>query len=76
MNEEERRLRRWAGDPRLTDADRELLDRIIDGDLTEEFQANLDAQLIADPVLGGFPHTSDDANCHDGPFADPSEPSS
>ena len=41
------------GDPRLSDADREFLDRIATGDLVGEFQAMLDAQLVADPLLGG-----------------------
>jgi hypothetical protein len=50
---EERRKRRRAGDPRLTAADREVLDRITTGDLADEFQAALDAQLVADPLLGG-----------------------
>lgn len=50
---EERRRRRRAGDPRLTEADREILDRITTGDLADELQAALDAQLVADPLLGG-----------------------
>ncbi len=49
---EERRRRRRAGDPRLTDADREILDRVADGDLADEFQAALDAVSAADPLLG------------------------
>jgi len=52
---EERRRRRRAGDPRLTDADREIFDRITNGDLTGEFQVALDAQLTSDPLLGGHP---------------------
>jgi hypothetical protein len=40
---EERRRRRRAGDPRLSDGDRELLRRLVDGDLKDEFQAALDA---------------------------------
>lgn len=56
---EERRRRRRAGDPRLTDADREILDRITTGDLADEFQAALDAQLVADPLLGGQPADDD-----------------
>ena len=52
---EERRRRRRAGDPRLTDADRELLRRLVDGDLAHEFQAALDAVSAADPLLGGGP---------------------
>ena len=50
---EERRLPRRAGDPRITDADREILRRIAHGDLADEFQAALDADLAADPLLGG-----------------------
>lgn len=50
---EERRLPRRAGDPRITDADREILCRITHGDLADEFQAALDADLAADPLLGG-----------------------
>lgn len=45
--------RRRAGDSRLTDADREILRRVTRGDLAEEFQAALDADLVADPFLGG-----------------------
>lgn len=55
---EERRRRRRAGDPRLTESDREILRRITVGDLAEEFQAALDADLAADPLLGG-PGTHD-----------------
>jgi hypothetical protein len=50
---EERRRRRRAGDPRLTDADREILRRVTSGDLADEFQAALDADLVSDPLLGG-----------------------
>jgi hypothetical protein len=50
---EERRLRRRAGDPRVTDAGREIISRITTGDLADEFQAALDADCVADPVLGG-----------------------
>lgn len=56
---EERRRRRRAGDPRLTEADRELLRRLVDGDLMEEFQAALDAVSAADPLLGGGPEHDD-----------------
>jgi hypothetical protein len=52
---DERRRRRRAGDPRLTDADRELLRRLTDGDLKDAFQAELDAISAADPLLGGGP---------------------
>ncbi len=50
---EQRRLRRRAGDPRVTDAGREIISRITTGDLADEFQAALDADLVADPLLGG-----------------------
>jgi hypothetical protein len=51
---EERRRRRRAGDPRLSEADREVLQRLTTGDLIDEFQAGLDAISAADPLLGGF----------------------
>lgn len=50
---EERRRRRRAGDPRLSASDREVLARITTGDLVDAFQDALDAQLVADPLLGG-----------------------
>jgi len=50
---EERRRRRRAGDPRLTASDRDLLRRLTDGDLKEEFQAALDAVSDTDPLLSG-----------------------
>jgi len=55
---EERRRRRLAGDPRVTDADRELLLRLVSGDLMDEFQDALDAVSASDPLLGGS--TDDD----------------
>jgi hypothetical protein len=57
---EERRRRRRAGDPRITPEGRELLLRMTTGDLMDEFQAALDADLAADPILGGH-ETDDDA---------------
>jgi len=57
---EERRRRRRAGDPRLTPADRELLGRLVSGDLMDEFQAALDAVSDADPLLGGSETDDDD----------------
>jgi hypothetical protein len=51
--QEEHRRRRRAGDPRLTDADREFLRRLTTGDLVGEFQAALDAVSAADPLIGG-----------------------
>ncbi|MEW6155780.1 MAG: hypothetical protein AB1673_17640 [Actinomycetota bacterium] len=53
---DERRRRRRGGDPRLSDADREILARITSGDLAPAFQAALDADVAADPVLGGDDH--------------------
>jgi len=53
---DQRRRRRRAGDPRLSDADREILRRITSGDLAPQFQAALDADVQADPVLGGHDH--------------------
>jgi hypothetical protein len=50
---EERRRRRRAGDPRITPEGREILLRLTTGDLMDDFQAALDADLEADPVLGG-----------------------
>jgi hypothetical protein len=47
------------GIPRLSEADREILDRITTGDLVDEFQAGLDARLAADPLLGGQPANTD-----------------
>jgi hypothetical protein len=55
---EERRQRRRAGDPRLSPEGRELFRRMTTGDLVEDFQAALDADLEADPLLGD--HDRDD----------------
>ncbi len=55
---EERRRRRRAGDPRITPEGREILRRVTRGDLADEFQAALDADLATDSLLGG--HDSDD----------------
>ncbi|MCC5951281.1 MAG: hypothetical protein JJU45_04215 [Acidimicrobiia bacterium] len=51
---EERRRRRRAGDPRLSEEDREILRRVTRGDLAEDFQAALDADAAADPLLGAI----------------------
>ena len=53
---QQRRRRRRAGDPRLSDVDRDILRRITSGDLAPAFQAALDADLVADSVLGGRDH--------------------
>jgi len=50
---EERRRRRQAGDPRITPEGREILLRLVSGDLMDEFQAELDGVSDADPLLGG-----------------------
>ena len=52
---EQRRRQRRAGDPRLSAKGRELFARMTTGDLVEEFQAALDADETADPLLGGGP---------------------
>ena len=51
--DEERRRRRRAGDPRITPEDREILLRITQGDLKQEFQAALDAVSESAPLLSG-----------------------
>ena len=50
---EQRRRQRRAGDPRFTEADRELVRRLTMGDLVDEFQAGLDEVSAADPLIGG-----------------------
>lgn len=50
---EERRRRRRAGDPRITPAGREILMRLVAGDLMGAFQAELDRISTEDPDLGG-----------------------
>lgn len=57
---DERRRRRRAGDPRLSPQGRELFLRMTTGDLVDELQAALDADLAADPLLSGH-DTGDDA---------------
>jgi hypothetical protein len=58
---EERRRRRVAGDPRITDSDRELLLRLVSGDAMGAFQAALDAVSASDPLLGGGGGPDDEA---------------
>ncbi|MGH3368795.1 MAG: hypothetical protein ACRDPR_02235 [Nocardioidaceae bacterium] len=60
LSDEERRRRRRARDPRITPEGREILRRVTRGDLAEEFQAALDADLVNDPLLGGGPDPNDD----------------
>jgi hypothetical protein len=57
---EEFRRQRRAGDPRLTDSDKEILRRITTGDLADEFAASLGAISDADTVLGGGTDPDDD----------------
>jgi hypothetical protein len=57
---EERRRRRRAGDPRLSEAGREIFMRITTGDLAEEFGRSLDELSAADPMLSGADDDSDD----------------
>jgi hypothetical protein len=57
---EQRRQRRRAGDPRLSPEGREILRRLVSGDLIGEFQTALDAVSEADPLLGSGETDSDD----------------
>lgn len=52
---EEFRRQRRAGDPRLTAGDKEILRRIVVGDLADEFAESLRAISDADPLFGGRP---------------------
>lgn len=52
MREEWRHCRR-AGDPRITPEGREILMRLVAGDLMGEFQAELDRISAEDPTVGG-----------------------
>ena len=58
---EARRRRRRHGDPRLSDKAREVLLRMTTGDLVEEFQDALDADLD-DPALGDHPNPDADTS--------------
>jgi hypothetical protein len=51
---EERRRRRRAGDPRLSQEGRELFRRMTTGDLVDAFQAALDTASATDPLIGGY----------------------
>lgn len=52
---EEFRRQRRAGDPRLTEGDKEILRRIAMGDLADEFADSLAAISDGDRLLGGEP---------------------
>lgn len=49
---EERQRRRQAGDPRLSSEGLKIFLRMAKGDLADEFQAALDEDVAADPILG------------------------
>jgi len=51
----ERRRRRQAGDPRISETGRDVLRRLTTGDLMAQFQAGLKADADADPALSGGP---------------------
>ena len=55
---EERRRRRRAGDPNLTDADREVFRRLTTGDLAGALAASL-AEVDADPLPSGAPDSDE-----------------
>lgn len=46
-------MARRAGDPRLSAQGRELLTRMVSGDLVDQFQSELDEALAADPLFSG-----------------------
>jgi hypothetical protein len=56
---EEFRRQRRAGDPRLTDSDKEILRRVTTGDLADELADSLTAISEADAVLGGGSASAD-----------------
>jgi hypothetical protein len=56
---EQRRRRRRAGDPRVTPEGREILLRLVAGDLMGEFQAELDRISAEDPSVGGGSESDD-----------------
>jgi hypothetical protein len=50
---EELRRQRRGGDPRITPEGREILTRIVMGDLADEFADSLAEISASDPLLGG-----------------------
>lgn len=56
---EELRRQRRSGDPRISPEGREILARLVTGDLADQLADDLAAISAADPLLGGGP-TSDD----------------
>ena len=57
---EEFRRQRRSGDARITPEGREILTRIVMGDLADEFADSLAEISDADPLLGGGPEPDDD----------------
>jgi len=57
---EEFRRQRRSGDPRLTPEGREILTRIVMGDLADEFADSLAEISASDPLLGGGPEDRPD----------------
>lgn len=56
---EELRRQRRGGDPRITPEGREILTRIVMGDLADEFADSLAEISASDPLLGGGPGGDD-----------------
>jgi hypothetical protein len=52
---EELRRQRRAGDPRITPAGREILTRVVMGDLADEFADSLAEISTSDAMVGGGP---------------------
>lgn len=57
---DELRRQRRGGDPRITPEDREILTRIVMGDLADEFADSLAEISVSDALLGGGPDEDDD----------------
>lgn len=56
---EELRRHRRGGDPRITPEGREILTRIVMGDLADDFADSLAEISDSDPLLGGGPDDID-----------------
>jgi len=56
---EELRRQRRGGAPRITPEGREILTRIVMGDLADEFADSLAEISASDPLLGGGPGDDD-----------------
>ena len=57
---DELRRQRRGGDTRITPEGREILTRIVMGDLADEFADSLAEISASDPLLGGGPDEDDD----------------